>query len=426
MPPHYDENSTSVLDDLLDGPSGARPKYIQCGFSLRESLIPAPQSNKAPEQKQPKQERKHLTVEVLRSVSDGDSGVSVASGSTSPAFTPRGSSSDDEVVDLESIVFKEPDLAKTTRFGRYKLVESQQSGVTASVFAARDYYTGEKVALKILNANENANFRLAEHECQLLQQIGAHPNIATLKGMSVQKGGRIAIATEFVGPDLFDVLVAREWSISHHDFLDYAIQLASAVQHMHRQGFAHRDIKPENVCLADDGTIKLVDFGVARHIDAPGHARRQAGTPGFMAPEQLDNINTSKLQLLPTDIFALGVTYFNLLTGGVPFNDAADFDPEFRLFLRGAQFRSRRKGAAWRMIPREFLPLIFGMLSVDVESRWTIDEVLAYLQHIRDNPLSTELPPLPMRESPSTVSISSLVGNVQNWLRTAKKSGRAS
>jgi serine/threonine-protein kinase len=129
------------------------------------------------------------------------------------------------------------------------------------------------------------------------------------------------MAMEFVDGEILRSRLAREGRLPIADAVRLGIEIADALYYLHEHGVVHRDLKPENVMLLRDGGIKLIDFGIAH--DATGRKMtwsglsQSMGTPDYMAPEQVKGGATDPR----TDLYALGVILYEMLTGRVPFTD---------------------------------------------------------------------------------------------------------
>ena len=231
---------------------------------------------------------------------------------------------DKTCVNIVAANFIEP---SARRFGRYEVVRKLGEGGMGAVFLARDTSTGQQVALKVLSdaclKNEDS-FRRFEKEVRLLEE--AHnPHIANLLDVGLEGETRYLVMEFVEGCDL------RRWLKRHNSLaesaaLDIVGDLCRALSSIHARGMVHRDIKPENVLLAGiEGpalpVVKLTDFGLARHVDQTEsmkltHTGALLGTPLYMAPEQFKGTG----EVSPaTDIYALGITLFELLAGQRPF-----------------------------------------------------------------------------------------------------------
>ncbi len=215
--------------------------------------------------------------------------------------------------------------ASGMRIGRY-LVESELGrGGMGAVFLARDENLQRWVALKVITSHaasvsDRERFlREARSAAQL-----AHPNIATIYEIG-EHDGQPYIAMEHVeGVSLGVRLLDGPLSIAEATSL--ARQLSSALARAHAAAIVHRDVKPANIMVMRDGTVKLLDFGLARpaDVDAPPSASAPppltalgaiVGTPGYMSPEQARGEHTATA----SDVFSLGTVLYEALTGRAPF-----------------------------------------------------------------------------------------------------------
>ena len=225
---------------------------------------------------------------------------------------------------------KNPELLSETpdapltgrRVGPYQVREEVGRGGMGVVYAAEDERLGRVVALKMLPASFSSNAAARERLAREARAAAAlsHPGIATIYALE-EFDGDLFIASELVHGDTLRTVVSAG-ALPRERLLDVLLQIASALAAAHRQGIVHRDLKPENILCGTDGRVKIVDFGIARHITPMPDARAgltltgsQLGTPGYMAPEQLRGraIDAS------VDVFAFGVMAYELATGIHPF-----------------------------------------------------------------------------------------------------------
>lgn len=202
---------------------------------------------------------------------------------------------------------------------RYEIIEQIASGGMGEVFRARDRVLGREVAVKILHRSLAGDAEFIDRfrrEAQAAASLN-HPNI-----VAVYDWGS-AGQTYFMVMELIEGRTVREalveaGALAPVQAADVMIQTLAALDHAHREGIVHRDIKPENLLVTSDGTVKVADFGLARAYaesrvtQAPGTV---TGTVAYLAPEQI----TGKPADPRTDLYALGVVGFELLTGHVPF-----------------------------------------------------------------------------------------------------------
>lgn len=204
---------------------------------------------------------------------------------------------------------------------RYEVQEQIGAGGMGAVYRALDRNTGEPVALKVLLPSLTKNERARErflNEARLSQKL-SHPNIVNV--YDVQHDGDLYFLTMELleGQDLRQVMENRK--LAHQQFttkelLDLADQLCNALTYAHKHT-VHRDLKPENIWLDDDGTYKLMDFGIAQLQSTSQRTQTGAamGTAYYMAPEQLrgqKNIDGR------ADLYALAVLFYEMASGDVP------------------------------------------------------------------------------------------------------------
>ncbi len=171
------------------------------------------------------------------------------------------------------------------RLGPYVVEAWLGSGGMGDVYRARDSHLDRAVALKILpaalavDAEWTARFK---HEAQVLASLN-HPNIAAIYGFETDER-HSAIALELVeGPTLADRLA--DGGLGLDDALSIARQVAQGLEAAHERGIVHHDLKPSNIGVSPDGTVKLLDFGLAtaRRADAPDATMPAFGTPGYLS-----------------------------------------------------------------------------------------------------------------------------------------------
>ena len=208
---------------------------------------------------------------------------------------------------------------------RYRVIREIARGGAGTVFEARHQFVDRSVCLKLLNA-EYAN--APEHEARLLREALAlsrarHDNVVEVLDAGISREGQVYLVTELVeGRSLAGLLAARG-RLSVGDTLRIGRELLAALQQVHNAGVVHRDVKPDNILVRWNQSqrawqVKLVDFGTAKFEGADAKLTRVGeviGTPEYMSPEQLlDEALDHR-----TDIYSLGITLYECLTGKVPF-----------------------------------------------------------------------------------------------------------
>ncbi|MEI7686939.1 MAG: serine/threonine-protein kinase [Planctomycetota bacterium] len=208
---------------------------------------------------------------------------------------------------------------------RFELLGRTGQGSMSKVYRARDRNTGRMVCLKLLDAEKTAKFEArfaglnkpSEGEiCTMLK----HPNIVkTLEyGMTTAKDPYLVM--EFVDGVGLNFLIENKSPKLEGHRVDYMAQLAGGIEALHRLGFLHRDVCPRNVMVTNDGVIKIIDLGLAipykPEFCKPGN---RTGTTNYLAPELIKRQTTDHR----VDMFALGVTAYEVFTGTTPWEKAA-------------------------------------------------------------------------------------------------------
>lgn len=203
---------------------------------------------------------------------------------------------------------------------RYQLESPLGRGGMAEVWRARDNRLGRPVAVKILDQPglaDPSGLERFRREAQAVARI-AHPNIVAAYDYGSQDG-RPYLVMELVAGDTLDALLARG-PLPVPEAVRIAAQACAALDAAHRAGVVHRDIKPGNLIITPDGTVKVLDFGIARLQDTATQAAltRPAtviGTSHYMAPEQAAGTSADPR----TDLYAIGCVLYAALTGAPPF-----------------------------------------------------------------------------------------------------------
>jgi TolB-like protein/Tfp pilus assembly protein PilF len=214
------------------------------------------------------------------------------------------------------------------RFGHYQIVEHIGAGGMGEVYRARDEHLDRDVALKVLPegllAEERARRRF-RREALALSRLN-HPHIATVHDFATYDGTDVLVMEYVAGQSMSDRLSAG--AMREEEVVRLATQLVEGLAAAHAEGVVHRDLKPGNLRILPDGRLKILDFGLAalreprgaeeptRTVTAEGNI---AGTLPYMAPEQLRGESTDAR----TDIYAVGVTLYEMVTGQRPFHETS-------------------------------------------------------------------------------------------------------
>lgn len=214
-------------------------------------------------------------------------------------------------------------LEQTILNGRYELIERVGSGGMAAVYQAKDRSLGRIVAVKLLHesfTSDEGFLRRFQQEAHAAANL-THPNVVTVHDIG-QDGHRHYIVMEFVEGQTVKQLIKSFNDQAQFMPLNYALDLiigvCDGIGYAHRAGLVHCDVKPHNVIVTPDQRVKVADFGIARAVsDATQHEKMSQvwGTPQYFAPEQA----SGEAMTPATDVYAIGVMLFEMLTGRLPF-----------------------------------------------------------------------------------------------------------
>src|SRR3989475_3237420 len=269
-------------------------------------------------------------------------------------------------------------LGAGTRLGPYDIVSPLGAGGMGEVYRARDTKLNRDVALKILPelfALDPDRLARFAREAQVLASLN-HPNIAAIYGFEESNATRALVLELVEGPTLADRIA--HGPIPLDDALPIARQIAEALHVAHEQGIIHRDLKPANIKVRDDGTVKVLDFGLAKLTDAaagssvgPGGLSQSPtittpammtgvgvilGTAAYMAPEQAKGRAADRR----SDIWAFGCVLYEMLTGTRAF-EGEDVSDTLAAVLRSEP--------DWSALPSDVPPAIRTLVR-----RWLVKD----------------------------------------------------
>jgi len=242
--------------------------------------------------------------------------------------------------------------------GKYKILSTIGSGGFGTVYLAQDTWIDKNVALKVPH-KQGVDFGELLREPRLLASLN-HPNIVTI--LTAEKQENVFfIVMEFVPGETLESIIARDGTLDVSVALDYTCQICNAVDHAHTQGVLHRDLRPSNVIVSDNGRLKVADFGTSRFLEVAAHGTTVIGSPPYMAPEQFHG-----KAVFASDIYSLGVTMYQMLTGVLPYDAPAPVDLD-RL-MRGDLFSAPRLKNP--KIPKAINDIILKAMAPQIHARY--------------------------------------------------------
>ena len=291
-----------------------------------------------------------------------------------------------------------PLLFKGQTLGKYRIIGPLGSGGFGTVYLAQDTWIDKKVAIKVPH-RQNLDFGELLREPRLLASV-SHPNIVAITTAEKQDGV-FFIVMEYVPGETLENIIALKGAIELPRALDFTCQICNAMDHAHRQGVLHRDLRPANVLIAENDMLKVADFGTSRFLEIAAHGTTVIGSPPYMAPEQFHG-----KAVFASDIYSLGVTMYQMLTGTLPYDTPAPAD--LAKLMSGELVKNPR--LLNPAIPKAISDIILRAMAPDVTARY------ARASDLLDDVLGARTPP-PSRRTPQPASIAA----VEPPLRTPRE-----
>ena len=232
-----------------------------------------------------------------------------------------------------------------SRLGSYDILSAIGKGGMGEVWKARDTKLGREVAIKTLPeefARDGDRLARFEREAKVLASLN-HPNIGTIYSLEECDATRFLVLELVDGDTIADRV--KRGPIPAEEALAFGLQIAEALEVAHEKGVIHRDLKPANIKLTPDGTLKVLDFGLAKAVAPEGVERDQQqpavadaltkegliqGTPAYMSPEQVRGERVDKR----TDVWAFGCVLYEMLTGRLAFEATTVADTTVKILER--------------------------------------------------------------------------------------------
>lgn len=204
--------------------------------------------------------------------------------------------------------------------GRYVLLEQIGNGGMAQVYRAQDLANGKIVAVKVLKEQFMDNDEIVQrfkNESRAISMLD-HPNIVRVYDVSVWDKTQFIVMELIEGVDLKQFMTENGGRLTWKETVKFAEETLQALQHAHEHGIVHRDIKPQNIMLLKDGSIKVMDFGIARFSRSGVHTAtdKAMGSVHYISPEQArGDVTDAK-----SDLYSVGIMMYEMLTGQLPFD----------------------------------------------------------------------------------------------------------
>ena len=273
---------------------------------------------------------------------------------------------------------------------RYEILEELGKGGMGEVYRVKDEKLDEEMALKVLKPEIAADKDIIErfkNELKLARKIG-HRNVCRMYDLNEEEETPY-ITMEYVKGEDLKSFIRKKERLKEKEVIALAKQVCEGLVEAHRLGVIHRDLKPQNIMIDKDGDTKVMDFGIARSVEAPGVTATgmMIGTPDYMSPEQAEGEEADQR----SDIYALGVILYEMVTGSVPFKG----DTAFSVALK---HKSKLPSDPKKLNPdisENFSRLILICMEKERERRYqTAEALLADLCNIEDGlPLGTKIRP---------------------------------
>ncbi len=266
--------------------------------------------------------------------------------------------------------------------GRYELLELIGVGGMADIYRAKDIEEDRIVAVKILKtelAGSDEFLRRFRNESKAIALL-SHPNIVKIYDVGFTEKVQFIVMEYVDGITLTDY-IEQQGVLKWKDSIHFTVQILKALQHAHDRGIVHRDVKSQNVMLLSDGTIKVMDFGIARfnRENNKTMSEKTIGSVHYISPEQARGDITDER----SDIYSVGIALYEMVTGKKPF----DGDTPVSIALMHMQSTPKKPTEINSTIPEGLEQIILHAMQKEPDQRYqTAGEMIKDLEELKKNP----------------------------------------
>ncbi len=281
---------------------------------------------------------------------------------------------------------KEELTTGSTFAGRYQIIEELGKGGMGKVYRALDRKLNEEVGLKLIKpeiASDKKTIDRFSNELKLARKI-SHRNVGRMYELMEEKGTHF-ITMEYISGEDLKSFIRRVGQLPIGKAISVAKQVCDGLTEAHRLGVVHRDLKPSNIMIDKEGNARIMDFGIARSLEAKGitGAGVMIGTPEYMSPEQAGTKEVDQR----SDIYSLGVILYEMVTGQLPFEGETPLDIAMKhkseIPLDPREHNSQ--------IPENLSQVVLKCLEKDIENRYqNAEELLSDLEAIESGMPTSE------------------------------------
>ena len=302
----------------------------------------------------------------------------------------------------------------TVLAGRYRILRVLGQGGMGAVYQARDQELERVIALKLIRPDLAGNASILQRFKQelILARHVTHKNVIRIYDLGEADGVKF-ITMEYVDGEDLRALLRRQTKVSPAEAVEIIIQICRALDAAHSEGVIHRDLKPQNVMRDPQGRIVVMDFGLARSLESHGMTQTGAlvGTLEYMSPEQALGAELDQR----SDLFAVGLIFYELLTGKVPYKA----ETAIASLMKRTQERAVPPAEIDNSVPRSLSAIVSNCLERDPKQRsHSAMDLLRQLETWQGNPNITPsaLAPPP---APRSVQISFALPSRRGWIWVA-------